>query len=262
MNGAADSQQPDTLDRIANALPAEVRADYYREMRHLRSLPENDEMLRILRAMQFLGVLISDAPLKTAAENEKLQGILNGAFETLEEVLQSVKAQRAQLDQRLTQLPQAVAAGIKAETIAASINESLRQEFLKSTIPETASSLAITSADMKKTNAALIQTARELSDIHRGIGRDTGQAIASLQSETAALRKESASSSYVFGRGKRVLFSGILIAGLSAGLLLEYWLQRSLFPPPAQIVCAPALPPSPVKPATAKMPQTKLRAKH
>jgi hypothetical protein len=44
----------DLIDRVADSLPVEVRADYYREMRHCRSLPENDEMLRILRAMQFL----------------------------------------------------------------------------------------------------------------------------------------------------------------------------------------------------------------
>ena len=47
--------EPDLIDRIANALPVEVRADYYRELRHCRSLPENDEMLRILRAMEFSG---------------------------------------------------------------------------------------------------------------------------------------------------------------------------------------------------------------
>ena len=51
---AAERSEPDLIDRIANALPEEVRADYYREMRHCRTLPENDEMLRILRAMQFL----------------------------------------------------------------------------------------------------------------------------------------------------------------------------------------------------------------
>jgi hypothetical protein len=66
VNAVTDPQEPDTLDRIANALPPDVRADYYREMRHVRSLPENDEMLRILRAMQFLSALIFDTPLRTA----------------------------------------------------------------------------------------------------------------------------------------------------------------------------------------------------
>ena len=47
---SGDFPEADLIDRIANALPAEVRADYYRELRHCRSLPENDEMLLILRA--------------------------------------------------------------------------------------------------------------------------------------------------------------------------------------------------------------------
>ena len=36
--------EPDLTDRIADGLPADIRADFYREMRHCRSLPENDEM--------------------------------------------------------------------------------------------------------------------------------------------------------------------------------------------------------------------------
>jgi len=262
VSGTADPQEPDTLDRIADALPPEVRADYYREMRHLRSLPENDEMLRILRAMQFLGVLIFDAPLRTAAENEKLKEIFAEAFAALREVLESVKTQQAQIDQRLAELPQSVAAGIKPAAIAAAVNESLRQLFLQSTIPETASALAVTSAQMKKDNVELMQTARELGDIHRGIVGETRQAAASLKSESSELRKEAASSKHVFDRGKRVLFSAVLLFGLSTGLVLEYWFQRSFFPPPAQIVCAPALPATPVKPPTSKLPQTKLRVKH
>ena len=58
--------EKDLIDRIADSLPADVRADYYREMRHCRSLPENDEMLRILRAMQFLTLLIHQAPARLA----------------------------------------------------------------------------------------------------------------------------------------------------------------------------------------------------
>jgi hypothetical protein len=37
---SADISEPDLIDRIADSLPAEIRADYYREMRHCRSLPE------------------------------------------------------------------------------------------------------------------------------------------------------------------------------------------------------------------------------
>jgi hypothetical protein len=50
---ARNPSAPDLIDRIGDALPAEVRADFYRELRHCRSLPESDEMLRILRAMMY-----------------------------------------------------------------------------------------------------------------------------------------------------------------------------------------------------------------
>src|SRR5438876_3225953 len=95
---------PDLIDRIANALPAEVRADYYRELRHCRSLPENDEMLRILRAMQFLTLLIQEAPNRVAVEREKLERLFRAALNTLEKSLQTGEAYKRQLDQRLSRL--------------------------------------------------------------------------------------------------------------------------------------------------------------
>jgi hypothetical protein len=36
-------QAPDLIDRIANALPKELQAEYYRELAHCRNLPESDE---------------------------------------------------------------------------------------------------------------------------------------------------------------------------------------------------------------------------
>jgi len=56
--------EADLVDRIAQDLPADVRAAYYRELNHCRSLPESDEMLRILRAMQFLTLLMRQVPDK------------------------------------------------------------------------------------------------------------------------------------------------------------------------------------------------------
>jgi hypothetical protein len=68
--------EPDLIDRIANAHPEEVRSEYYRELRHCRFLPESDEMLRLLRAMQFLVLLIEQAPSRVADERERLDKML------------------------------------------------------------------------------------------------------------------------------------------------------------------------------------------
>ncbi len=42
-----DPFDDDTIDRIADFLPVEARAGFYRELRHCRSLPQNDEMLSV-----------------------------------------------------------------------------------------------------------------------------------------------------------------------------------------------------------------------
>lgn len=94
-------QEEDLIDRIAANLPEDLRADYYREMRHCRSLPENDEMLRILRAMQFLSVLIYQAPARLANEREQLDRNLAGCVSALKTI-----------ENRLDALPDAVASSI------------------------------------------------------------------------------------------------------------------------------------------------------
>ena len=68
--------EPDLTDRIADGLPADIRADFYREMRHCRSLPENDEMLRILRIMQFLTLLMEQVPSGLPSSANALNSLL------------------------------------------------------------------------------------------------------------------------------------------------------------------------------------------
>ena len=120
---AQAAKEKDLIDRVADALPAEVRADYYRELRHCRSLPENDEMLRILRAMQFLTLLIHAAPARMAAEREQVDRNLTGCMAALKAI-----------EKRLDALPDGVASSIGPENVAARINEScasssFRQRF-------------------------------------------------------------------------------------------------------------------------------------
>ena len=73
----------DLIDRIAKGLPAEVRADYYREMMHCRSLPENDEMLRILRILQILTLLMEQVPSRVVVEREKLERLFKETLQVL-----------------------------------------------------------------------------------------------------------------------------------------------------------------------------------
>ena len=101
MSEQDELSEPDLIDRIANALPVEVRAEYYRELRHCRSLPENDEMLRILRAMHFSVLIMVEVPARMATERERFDQTAAGTTKLLQDVRQFTEEHQTQIDERL-----------------------------------------------------------------------------------------------------------------------------------------------------------------
>ena len=256
MNGAPqppDIPEPDQIDRIANALPIELRAGYYREMRHLRSLPENDEMLLILRAMQFSVVLMLQIPERIATERERLEQILADFLKALREIHQSIAIHQVQLDQRLVQLPAQIAEGINPEAIAATINESLRQQFVQSTIPATAEALAVAAAQMKKAASEFARTASTLGDSYRGAAEDARRAVANLESTSSqgisSTKRAAEELVRVLGEEYRwslfALLSIALLVGIAIGVLVE---QRLSLPPHTAQGTPVVQQPQPIKP--------------
>jgi len=247
MNGGAERQEADLIDRIANALPPEVRADYYRELRHCRSLPENDEMLRILRAMQFSVLLIHQAPERMAAQTEKVEGIFCDLLQALRKISESSQAHQAQLDQRLTELPQAIAEGIGAEAIVAGINESLRQQFVQSTIPETGQALTVAGAQIKRSTAEFAQTVRDLGNAYNGAVEEARKAIEKLESTSshaiASIQRCAANANHIFERGNRWSLYVLLSFALVAGVGLEKAYQSFVNPSAPQVDCPPVVEP-------------------
>src|SRR6476469_8368930 len=155
--------EADLIDRIANALPEELRGDYYREMAHCRALPESDEMLRILRAMQFLTVLIEQTPARLAAEREQLATTLSDAIRSLEFVHQSGIAYHQQLEARLSKLPEEIAKGISADAIAAKLNERIRQQLQESGLSGIAETMGVQAAGLRKASKELSTALDEFS---------------------------------------------------------------------------------------------------
>lgn len=160
--GRDPAQQPDLIDRIAQALPEELRGDCYRELSHCRTLPENDEMLGILRAMQFLMVLVEQAPGRIAAEREQMAQVLGRAMKSLEAAHQANVAYHKQLEARLAKLPEEIAKGISADAIAAKLTESLRQQFHQTGLPGPADAMTVQASGLrqpsKQLSAALDQS--------------------------------------------------------------------------------------------------------
>ena len=173
--------EPDLIDRIANALPEEVRADYYREMAHCRSLPESDEMLRILRAMQFLTVLIDQTPARLAMEREQLAEALSGAIASLQSAHQAGVTYQKQLEARLSTLPEEVAKGISADAIAAKLNERLRQQLQESGLLGLADAVGVQAAGLRKASKELSTAVDEFTHPRHGAVPVVNNALASMK---------------------------------------------------------------------------------
>jgi hypothetical protein len=234
-----NTPEPDLIDRIAAALPKAVRADYYREVSHCRSLPENDEMLRILRVMLFLTLLMETVPNRMLGERERLDSLLRSHFPQLRAMLDSVLKYHAVLDQRLKCLPQRVAAGLNPEAIAACINESLRQQFAKSTIPESARALTQAAFEIKTAATNFSQDASQLGNAYRGAAEEARSAITRMESAiTAAAEsarratKDMAVTFHHYSQwAEYALFALFILAGAAFGILIYSRLE-----PPERVV--------------------------
>ena len=180
-----DPFDDDTIDRIANFLPVEARAGFYRELRHCRSLPQNDEMLRIIRAMQYLVLIMVKLPEQMAVERERFEQIVSRCENLLGEVHDFADEATRQIDQRLAQVSADIAKALNPPAVAAEINESLRQQFIKTTIPETADALVVNAARIKKATNEFVSAADTISNAYDGAAVDARRVIQELESTSS-----------------------------------------------------------------------------
>jgi hypothetical protein len=227
----------DLVDRIAQDLPADVRAAYYRELNHCRSLPESDEMLRILRAMQFLTLLMRQVPEQVTAERARLETLFAEAVQELGQFVERAGEYCSTIEDRLTELPAAVAEGLRPEAVAREINESLRQQFAASTIPQTANAMTVAAVEMKTAVADFTKIAAAIHDQHRSaaaqarntidqmgsaVGRASSTAQHAAEQMSEAFHRELRWSIYTL-----VSLSAVLAFGL--GMAFDRWIST----PPA-----------------------------
>jgi len=180
-----DPFDDDTIDRIANFLPVEARAGFYRELRHCRSLPQNDEMLRIIRAMQYLVLIMVKLPEQMALERERFEDTVSRCAELLGDVHEFVNEATKRIDLRLAQVSADIAKALNPPAVAAEINESLRQQFVKTTIPETADALAVNAAQIKKATNEFVSATHTLNNAYDGAVVETHRAIQNLESTSS-----------------------------------------------------------------------------
>lgn len=209
----------DLVDRIADALPEDVRSEYYRELVYCRSLAESDELLRILRAMQFLTLLMDGIPGRVAAERAGMESVLSRCSSALSDV-----------ETRLTSLPEEVARNLGPETIAERLNEALRQQFFRTTLPETARLLTTAADAIGRSVEEFAAAAKAIDDAHRGAAAEAGAAVkrieAAIEFTTRASRSATGHLSVALLRLNRL---SLFIGGAALfllGMISALWLIR------------------------------------
>jgi hypothetical protein len=253
MNQSDDDM--DIVDRIAQDLPLAVRASFYRELNYCRSLPENDELLRVLRVMQILTLLMQQMPTRVVAEREKLELALNSATAKLSGTAERAEAYQAALEKRLAALPAEVAEGLNPRSVAQEINENLRQQFVESTLPQTALAMSSLATQLRGAVLEFGKAAAMLQDSHRGAAVRAREAIAEIERSVSGAaqtaRQAARELSEVFQREFRwslYALSGLaLMIGLVLGVMYQHWIDTP--------VDAPVRPPAAVEQAPAKIPQ-------
>jgi len=174
------SELPDStaelIDSAAAGVPDHLRAAYYRDMRYLHTLSESDEMLRILKTIQWNSVIALEVPARIAAEAGKLDRSLRDNVAALQQV-----------HQRLDRLSDELVGRASAEAIANQLYESLRQQFVKSTIPETGKALTVAAGQIKHVIAGLDQVTPKIVAAHRYAASEAQQAIRDMKSEISAV---------------------------------------------------------------------------
>jgi hypothetical protein len=191
-------------------------------------------------------------PARMATERERFEQTAAGTTKLLQDVRQFTEEHQTQIDERLDQVSADIAEALKPEAVAAAINESLRQQFVKTAIPETADALAVTAAQIKKTADDFVEVAGKLGASYDSAAAEARRAIHQLEwASSEALKSTKRASEdlvQVFGKEYRWWFCVFVILafvlGIGLGLVHGYLHDQR----PAVVDHAPVMPSPEVKP--------------
>ena len=253
---ASPNGDADFIDEIAELLPPEQRALWYRDMAHLRRLPADDELLRIARAMGFLALITRQAPVEIAQEREKLTAALEHAISSTNAAREDTIRFHREVENRLATMPQEIAEGVNPAAIAAILAERLRQQFVASGLPETAHALAIVGKTTAQTATEFDHSSRQLLNDCRNTSKRFSDAFADMRemiddtTEVAKVAAQTLTKTFLreYKWSVLMLCTSALMLGFSVGIVWQHWREK-----PAQLAPAnvPAVPQTQMNPPAA-----------
>jgi hypothetical protein len=264
-------QQPapeNVFDAIAKLLKPEQREYFYQRMMYFRHLRPEDEMLRIAEAMGFLAVVIREAPQEVARERELFAELLASSIQSMQASHQASVTWQKQMEARLAKLPDEIAKGINAETIAAKLSESLRQQFQQTGLPAVADAMNVQATTLRHTSKELTTALNEFAHPKNGAMARVNEVLrwmkADLQNAGEHIRAQMNGLGKELYRTIVVLCCAAIMIGLFAGMLYQRWADASSlqpgYRPAASAQSAPTSSPETTQPNHKKRPQSNVPA--
>jgi hypothetical protein len=228
-NAETQAETSTLFDELAALVPEERLTEYYRVIAHTRTLSPNDEMLKILEAMGVLALLTRETPAAIATERKLLRTILESSASQASAVEKRLEAYTTRLEARLTQLPKELETGLDPPRIAKLLSESLRQCFQKSGLPDTASSLGQSCAELNSVQKQLLNVLREVAHPDIGVVARTRSANDSLL-QSMTIRAQQMEDFFV--RVEKQIWATwlpvVASAALALGFVLGTWFASGL----------------------------------
>lgn len=231
---ASSNGETDFVDKIAELLPVEQRSSWYREMAHLRRLPEDDELLRIARAMGFLALITRQAPVEIANEREKLAATVQDAVRSIEALRHDTARFHQEVENRLSGLPHEIAEGVNPTAIATILAESLRQQFVQSGLPETTKALALIAQQSGQAATEFGYSSRQVTENCRSTTKEFLDSLSRMrtmvQITSEEVKEETQLLSQTFLREYRwsvlTLCTAALLLGFTLGIAWQHWREK------------------------------------
>ena len=145
----------------------------------------------------------------------------------------SRRGSSSSIEDRIGELPAAVADGLRPELVAREINESLRQQFAASTIPQTAQAMTVSAAEMKTAVADFTKMAATIHHEHRSTAAQARNTIKELETAVSkaasAARNAAAELSESFHRSLHrsiyLLVGLTAVAAFAVGMIFDQWIS-------------------------------------
>jgi len=214
------------IDLIANLLPAELREGYYRHMLYFKSLPQEDEMMRLLHAMQYLTILTERVPGRIAEQYGLFDRICTIFIERAKELAESGKDCYKNIYKHLVEHQENILKGLDPKAFVAQINDVLIKQFHNTTIPTTARQLAenakaveVATAQHKKASEELCSTWNSTTkEAREAIGEIKMEVLRSVTSLENAKDKLEFRFDAIFSRTSMLIGAMLFVLGLLIGI--------------------------------------------